>query len=107
MNTEALQYGLGMATIDAAAFLIVKYVSLGLNPMWMSIPIIMYGATPLILLKSLQKETLTVMNALWDVSSNVFVAAIGLFYFSEKLSLTKLAGVVLSIISIILLTCEG
>lgn len=106
MNTGALQYGLGMATIDATAFSIVKYVSLGLHPMWMIIPMVMYGATPLILLKSLQKETLTVMNALWDVSSNVFVAAIGLFYFNETLSLTKLAGVMLSIISIVLLTSE-
>jgi hypothetical protein len=104
MNTTALQYGLGMATIDATAFSIVKYVSLGLHPLWMIIPMIMYGATPLILLKSLQKETLTVMNVLWDVSSDMLVTAIGLLYFNETLSLTKLAGVLLSFISIGLLT---
>jgi drug/metabolite transporter (DMT)-like permease len=44
------------------------------------------------------------MNLLWDVMSDVVVTGIGLFYFSEKLSKLKKAGVILSFISIILLT---
>jgi multidrug transporter EmrE-like cation transporter len=44
------------------------------------------------------------MNLLWDVMSDVIVTAIGLFYFSEKLTKFKRAGVLLSFISIILLT---
>ena len=39
-----------------------------------------------------------------DVMSDVIVTAIAFFYFNEKLSRFKKAGVILSFISIILLT---
>ena len=104
LNMEALAYGVGMGSVDAIIFPIVKYVSLGLDPIWMIIPMIVYAFEPFILLKSLQKETLTVMNLIWDLSSCVLVTMIGLFYFNEKLSSTKLIGVLLSVISIALLT---
>jgi hypothetical protein len=49
-------------------------------------------------------NSLTVMNLIWDVMSDVLVTSIGLFYFSEKLTKLKKLGVMLSFISIILLT---
>ena len=106
-NLDTLRYGLSMAALDVTAFPIVKYVSLGLNPMWMIIPMCLYAYAPLVLLKSLKSETLTVMNVLWDVMSTVLVTCVGLFYFGEKISWTKLCGIILSIISIGLLTYEG
>lgn len=106
-NLDALRNGLTMAALDVTAFPIVKYVSLGLNPMWMFIPVCMYAYAPILLLKSLKHETLTVMNAMWDVMSNVLVTCVGLFYFGEKVSWIKLCGVILSIISIGLLSYEG
>jgi len=106
-NLDALRFGLSMATLDVTAFSIVKQVSLGFNPMWMIIPVCLYAYAPILLLKSLKSETLTVMNVLWDVVSDVLVTLVGLFYFSEKVSWTKLCGVALSIISIVLLTYEG
>jgi multidrug transporter EmrE-like cation transporter len=106
-NTESLRYGLGMAALDVTTFPIVKYVSMGLDPVWMIIPMFLYAFEPLILLKSLKHETLTVMNLMWDLMSDVLVTCLGLFYFNEKISLTKMCGVVLSIISIGLLTYEG
>lgn len=105
-NLDALRNGLTMAALDVTAFPIVKYVSMGLNPMWMFIPVCMYAYAPILLLKSLKHETLTVMNAMWDVMSNVLVTCVGLFYFGEKVSWTKLCGVILSIISIGLLSYE-
>jgi multidrug transporter EmrE-like cation transporter len=66
-----------------------------------------YSFQPLIFLKSLEhNNSLTVMNLLWDVMSDVSVTIIGLFYFKEKLTMLKKIGVFLSVISIILLTCE-
>ena len=106
-NLDTLRFGLGMATLDVTAFSIVKQVSLGFNPMWMIIPVCLYAYAPILLLNSLKTETLTVMNVLWDVVSDVLVTCVGLFYFGEKVSLIKLCGVVLSIISIGLLTYEG
>jgi multidrug transporter EmrE-like cation transporter len=106
-NLDALRHGLSMAALDVTALPIVKYVSMGLDPMWMIIPMCLYAYAPIVLLKSLKHETLTVMNLLWDVMSDVLVTCVGLFYFSEKVSWTKMCGVILSIISIGLLTYEG
>lgn len=106
-NLDALRHGLSMAALDVTALPIVKYVSMGLDPMWMIIPMCLYAYAPIVLLKSLKHETLTVMNLLWDVMSDVLVTCVGLFYFGEKISWTKLCGVILSIISIGLLTYEG
>jgi len=96
-----------MAALDVTTFPIVKYVSMGLDPVWMIIPMFLYAFEPLILLKSLTHESLTVMNIMWDLMSVVLVTCMGLFYFNEKISLTKICGVILSIISIGLLTYEG
>jgi multidrug transporter EmrE-like cation transporter len=106
-NTESLGYGLGMAALDVTAFPIVKYVSMGLDPVWMIIPMFLYAFEPLILLNSLKHESLTVMNLTWDLMSGVLVTCLGLFYFSEKVSLIKLCGVILSLISIGLLSYNG
>jgi multidrug transporter EmrE-like cation transporter len=64
---------------------------------------IVYSFQPLIFLKSLNSETLTIMNLSWDLISDVLVTGIGLYYFKESLSNTKLYGVILSVISIILM----
>ena len=63
-----------------------------------------YSLQPIIFLKSLSHNSLTVMNLLWDVMSDVSVSIIGLFYFGEKLTRFKKLGVFFSLISIILLT---
>jgi multidrug transporter EmrE-like cation transporter len=47
------------------------------------------------------------MNLLWDVASDVLVTITGLWFFGEKISRTKMVGVVLSLISIVLLTYPG
>ena len=106
LNLTSLGFGAGMAAIDAGAFPIVKYVSLGLDPIWMIIPTILYACEPYILLQSLKHDTLVIMNSLWDTMSDVLVAGIGILYFKEKLTTTKLLGVALSIVSIFLMTYE-
>jgi multidrug transporter EmrE-like cation transporter len=68
------------------------------------IAMLFYSFQPLIFLNSLRHNSLTVMNLLWDVMSDISVSIIGLFYFGENLTNLKKMGVFLSIISIILLT---
>jgi drug/metabolite transporter (DMT)-like permease len=65
---------------------------------------LVYACQPLLFLESLKYNSLTVMNLLWDVMSDVIVTLIGLYYFQEKLSKTKKLGVLFSLISIFLLT---
>ncbi len=105
-DLTALGFGGTMAMIDGLILSALKAFHLGWIQ-WRGILIVsmlVYSCQPLLFLESLKHNSLTVMNLLWDVMSDVLVTAIGLFYFSEKLTRFKKAGVLLSIVSIFLLT---
>ena len=104
-NLVPLVYGTYMATVDVFMLGLLKAINLGwVNSALIFLPTIIYAMQPWVFLASLKFESLTVMNLLWDVMSDVIVTAIAFFYFNEKLSKFKKAGVLLSFISIILLT---
>ena len=103
-----LVYGAYMATVDVVMLGILKAINLG----WVSkslifLPTLIYAMQPWVFLTSLSYESLTVMNLLWDVLSDVLVTMEGLFFFQEKLSRTKMLGVGLSLISVFLLSWNG
>ena len=102
----SLGYGGAMALGDLFVLSTLKAYSIGLIKWIGVIPLAMffYSFQPLIFYKALSHNSLTVMNMLWDVMSNVSVTIIGLFYFKEKLTKFKRLGVFFSMISIILLT---
>ena len=102
-----LIYGTYMATVDVFMLGILKAINLG----WISkslifLPTFIYAMQPWIFLKSLEFESMTVMNLLWDVISDVLVTGTGLYFFKEKLSRTKMLGVGLSLISIMLMSSK-
>jgi len=97
-----------MATVDVFMLGILKAINLG----WVSkslifLPTLIYAMQPWVFLTSLDYESLTVMNLLWDVLSDVLVTMEGLFFFQEKVSRTKMLGVGLSLISVFLLSWNG
>ena len=74
------------------------------NFAWIGVPIFLYSLQPLIFYFGLGHTSMTVLNLLWDVMSDVLVTAAGLFFFKEHLSLRKYIGVLFSFIAIILLS---
>ena len=97
-----------MATVDAFMLGFIKAISLGwINTNLLFIPAIIYAIQPFIFYKALSIETMTVMNLLWDVISDVLVTFEGLYFFGEKISHRKMWGVALSFVSIILLSAEA
>lgn len=97
-----------MAFIDVLVFGWMKEYSLG-NITWRGlIPIMMcvYSLEPYFFLQSLQYESMTVMNIMWDAISDVMVTIMGLFYFKEKLSTLKWAGLTFAFIGIVLMSYE-
>jgi multidrug transporter EmrE-like cation transporter len=71
---------------------------------WIILPMIVYACQPILFYMSLQHESLTVMNLLWDVLSDVLVTLVGLLLFQETIGPYKKAGVMLSFLSIVLLS---
>ena len=106
-NLKSLGFGIVLSLMDVVSFSFVKNVSLGMNPMWMILPSIVYAFSPYVLLQSLTSESLVIMNLLWDLCSDVLITCVGLYFFKETLSPTKMLGVVFSFISIFLMTYNG
>lgn len=109
IRLDLIPLGLGflMAFIDGFVLSGLKAQHIGhLNiPYFMVIPTIVYALQPWIFKYSLNFSSMTVMNLLWDLLSDVFVTVIGLWWFGETLSVYKKIGVALSFVSIFLLTC--
>ena len=96
-----------MAFIDVISLGAIKHYTLGVTH-WAMIPVamILYGLQPLVFLKSLQYETMTVMNIMWDIISDILVTATGLLYFKEKLTTMKQVGISFAFIAIVLLSYD-
>ena len=95
----SLAMATGMASIDVISLGLMKDYTLGeLSPKYVILGIILYALQPLFFLKSLEYETMTVMNVLVTIS--------GLLYFKEKLSSIKQLALVFAFISIVLFSYD-
>jgi len=96
-------FATAMALMDTWVLSCLKNYTLGLSS-WTCIPIgmLMYGLQPFIFLQSLRFESMTVMNILWDLISDILVTATGLFYFKEKLSPIKQVALGCAFLAIVL-----
>ena len=106
-NLRTLGYGLGFGALDATALPVVKAVSNGAHPAWMIVPVLLYGASPFLLLSALRHETLTIMNLVWDLTSDLVVTFIGLIVFGETISPVKGLGVATSFVALTLMSYEN
>lgn len=107
LNLRTLGFGLLFALIDAISLPTIKAVGTGmLSQQWMMIPFLLYAASPFVFLKGLQSESLTILNLVWDLSSDVVITCIGLLFFMESISYTKLLGVAFSFVALFLMSYE-
>ena len=102
---KALLYGTGLAISDVVNLGILKGLRVGMikNFTWIAFPILIYAMQPIIFYLGIAHTSMTVMNLLWDVLSDILVTASGLFFFKEKLSHTKMIGVMFAMMAVFLL----
>jgi drug/metabolite transporter (DMT)-like permease len=103
--TKPLMYGMFMAFIDVFILSALKMRRIGgIVGNWIfPLAMLVYGFQPLIFYNALKFSSLTIMNLMWDLSSDIMVTLIGLFIFKEHLSLKQKMGVGLGLVSIFLL----
>jgi multidrug transporter EmrE-like cation transporter len=106
-NWRTIGFGLLFGVIDSIALPLVKYVHNGASKWWMLVPLVVYAADPFIFLKAMEHESLTIMNLVWDLTSDLLITAVGLFVFAEKISPLKFLGVLFSLVGLFLMTYEG
>lgn len=99
----AVILGLLMATIDTSMLSLVKTINLGtINMSWMIIPTIIYAIQPWIFLRSLNYQSLTIMNLTWDILSDLLVTLVGIFIFNDYLSFNKKLGIITTFLTLFL-----
>lgn len=99
-----LLYGTYMGVIDTVMLGLIKAIHLGwFNKSMMIVPTFLYALQPWLFAASMQYESMVVMNLIWDVISDLMVTASGLFFFKEKVSRTKMLGVFLAMIAVVLM----
>jgi drug/metabolite transporter (DMT)-like permease len=107
LNLIPLGFAGLMAMIDALALSLLKKISTkALSFSFIPIAMVIYAIQPFIFLESLNFESMTVMNILWDLSSDIIVTFIGIFVLGEKIGFRKSIGIVFSFIAIYLFTFE-
>jgi len=108
LNLRTLLFGLMFGMLDAISLPVIKGVNTGLfSYKWMFIPLVLYASSPFLFLQGLKGESLTILNLVWDLTSDVIVTFIGLWFFAESISSTKMLGVCLSFIALFLMSYEG
>ncbi len=102
---KALLYGVGLAASDVVNLGILKGLRSGMikNFSWIAFPTLVYALQPWIFYNGLAHTSMTVMNLLWDVLSDILVTASGLFFFKERLSFKKHLGVMFAMMAVFLL----
>lgn len=94
-----------MASIDGLSMSLLKARHVGmLKGSWVfPLSMLIYSTQPLIFYNALTHESMTIMNLLWDILSDILVAAIGFFVFGETLTYLQCLGLVMSFVGITLL----
>lgn len=82
-----ITFGVCMAILDVIMMSIAKYTSKGMISYGTALPIatLIYALEPYIFFKSLNYDSLTSMNLVWDLTSDVLVTLVGVFWFKESI----------------------
>ena len=96
--------GLMMASLDVVMMSLAKLTSKGKIAMGTSLPIatLLYALEPYIFFKSMKYQSLTAMNLIWDLTSDVLVTLVGIFYFGESIKGLRWLAVLFALFSLAL-----
>ena len=98
-------YAFYMSFIDVFVFSLLKtnYISSSKKIWILPLSMLIYSFEPFIFYKSLAFESMSIMNILWNVMSNIIVTLTGAFVFGEIFSTYQIIGIILSITGMVLL----
>lgn len=97
-------FGVMMASLDILMMSIGKITSMRQLPYTtgLSIATLVYMIEPYLFFKALNYESMTTMNLIWDLTSNVMVTLFGVFYFKESIKGLRWLAVLFAIFALIL-----
>lgn len=99
-----IAFGVGMAFFDVIMMSLAKLSKIGSISYGTALPLatLIYAVEPYIFFKSLNYESLTVMNLIWDLTSDVIVTLVGVLYFKESIKGLRWLAILFAIFSLAL-----
>jgi multidrug transporter EmrE-like cation transporter len=101
---NAFFYTTVMASLDLIIMTLLKLKSISAltSPYILPLTMAIYSLQPLLFYKALSIKGMAILNVLWDATSSVLIALVGVFYFGEKISLINWLGIFLCTAGIVL-----
>ena len=98
-------FGVAMALVDNVMMGTIKLVHTGGLSGTFAIPFsaALYALEPLIFLKAMKFESMTVVNLIWNMMSNILVTLQGVFIFGESIKGIRWLGISMSLVSLAIL----
>ena len=96
--------GMMMASLDVVMMSLAKLTSKGKIAYGTALPsaTLLYALEPYIFFKSMKYESLTAMNLIWDLTSDIIVTLVGVFYFKESIKGLRWLAVLFALFSLML-----
>lgn len=97
-------FGLAMASLDVLMMSLGKLSVKGKIPYNTALTMgtIAYSLEPYIFFSSLKYESLTAMNLIWDLTSDIVVTLVGVFYFKESIKGLRWLAILFALFSLAL-----
>ena len=97
-------FGVFMASLDVLMMSLAKLSSQGKLAYGTALPFAtgLYALEPYLFFKSLNYESLTVMNLVWDLTYDVIVTLVGVFYFGESIKGLRWLAILFALFSLAL-----
>jgi multidrug transporter EmrE-like cation transporter len=97
-----LAFGVWMALIDIAMMSCVKLVDQGRLSYMIGMPVatLLYAMEPYVFLKAMTYSNMTIVNLIWNMTSNVIVTLSGVLIFGEKIQGIKWIAVGIALFSL-------
>ena len=104
MNIIPIFFGLAMSSLDILMMSLAKMSTKGKIPYTtgLTTATALYALEPYIFFRSLKHESMTAMNLIWDLTSDIMVTLIGVFYFKESIKGLRWLAVLFAIFALAL-----
>jgi multidrug transporter EmrE-like cation transporter len=96
-----------LAINDVFSFGVTKNImQTNKNLYWLAIPIVLYALQIIIFSYGLKSTSMTILNIMWNLISNILVTILGIYFFKEKINDLKSVALLFAFVSIVLFTID-
>jgi len=101
-NILPIVFGVVMAALDIGMMGIAKITHQGKLPYLsgLALSTLIYAPQPYLFLKAMKFENMTAVNLIWNMTSDIMVTLMGIFYFGESIAGLRWVAIIMALFSL-------